>query len=141
MGGSESCWYMSKSPEIIIIVPPGSRLKVECRIYKTRSDMLVATKKFTRNLYPNVGKDTMAYCEPTLRLLPNKQHLAVIFFNENDWTIGIVAHEMDHAANALMWRRGMRSIPCNLDMATEEEETHAEIMGELVDAFFKKRKL
>lgn len=121
----------------VFILPPRSRLKVECRIYEDRKSMLKDARIFTRGLYSNLGKDTVAYCEPTLKLIP-AGYLCVIFLNRADWSYGTIAHEMDHAANALMWRRGMRQIPCNLDMATPEEEQHADIMGELLDAFLAK---
>lgn len=130
-----------KHPQIITIYPRGSRLKVECRIFDTRRAMLVEAKKFTQDLYPNLGKDTMAYCEPTLKLMPSKSYLAVVFFNRNDWSHGIIAHEFDHCANALMYRCGVRQIPCSLDMATDLEEEHCYIMESLVDAFHKKYKL
>jgi len=123
---------------IITVRPSMSRLKVECRIYPTRKDMLAATRKFIHKRYNNVGKTTAAYCEGTKDLLPSKQHLAVVFFNKNDLTHGIIAHEFDHVANCLMYRWGYRTLPVSIDEATEIEEKHCYIVQDLVDAFHKR---
>lgn len=116
---------------------PRSKLKVECRIYQARVIMFKYAKKLIGNTYPNLTKNTVAYAEGTIRLIP-KGHLAVVFFNRNGLSYGTIAHEMDHVANCLLARRGVKTIECSLDMATDGEEQHADILEELVDSFHKK---
>jgi len=115
----------------------GTALLTECRVYENRTQMRLAAKKFVRGMYSNVTRDTMAYCEGTPSLLP-KNRLAVIFLNRRDMTLGMVAHELDHAANCLMARRGMRLLPISIDEATPEEEMHCSILEDLLNAFHSK---
>lgn len=124
-------------PITLLLSVEGSRLRTECRIYENRKQMLKAARAHTRGEYPNLGKDTMAYCEGTLHLTPSNR-FAVVFLNRKDISLGIVAHELDHAANCLMYRRGVRSIPCSIDMASDVEEQHCYLLGELLDGFHKK---
>lgn len=116
--------------------PPGTKLKVECRVYPTSQAMVAAARKFIGGRYMNVTRNTAAYCEGTVDLIPEGR-LAVIFFCQKFLSYGTIAHEFYHAANCLMARRGHDSVPCSLDEATDLEESVAYIMGDMVDIFVK----
>jgi hypothetical protein len=121
----------------VTIKPQGTRLKVECRIYPTKKDMHAAAHKFSGSIYSNIGRKTEAYCECTPSLLP-RGFFAVVFFYEKGMTNGILAHEMDHAAQGLLYRRGHRQLPISIDTATPLEEEHCYILQDLVDDFMRK---
>ena len=123
-------------PQTFTFTAPGSRLKVECLIYQTGAAMVRQARKLSGD-NPNINKSTGAYTETDLELIP-KGHLAIIFFNRKDWTYGILAHEMSHAANGFLSRKHIDWIRCTTKIATTGEERHADIMGNLVDAFLKK---
>lgn len=110
----------------------GTKLKVECRVYKSQRAMLVAA----RQLGVGIGNDTAAVCEGSPSIVP-KGKFAIIFFCKPHITKGVVAHEMDHAAFCLLSRRKKKTVDFIIDGATDAEETHATIVGDLVDAFHK----
>lgn len=98
--------------------------------------MFMAVQALCGNTYPNVTPDILAYAEGTPGLIP-KRLLAIVFFCETHLTEGIVAHEMLHVATYQMYRNGSRKLELHEDVASSDEEKHADILEDLVDNFYK----
>lgn len=118
-----------KHPAIVgLIRAPGSKLKVQCRIYPTREDML---RGIRRDVVGGIANSTLACTvHATKSTVMDDAIAAIVFFSRRDVDRGTVAHEMVHAAaNIIERRRGKLN---------DNEEPLALLAGELVNAFYKK---
>lgn len=125
---------MSMLPIKGTIRTPGSRLKVECRIYTTQREMLRAIRK---DVVGGIANSTMACTVHQTKSTINDDSIAaVLFFSRTHLDPGTVAHEMVHAACNIIERRhkGGRG----LTKAALLEEEQATLTGELVNAFRKR---
>jgi len=113
---------------------PGTKLKVECRIYPSQREMLRAIRK---DRIGGIANDTMAYCATQRARMPAGK-AAIIYFSKTHLTRGIVAHEMIHATLAILARQKVRSVPCTTEDAPDVEERLAGLAGDLVDEFYKR---
>jgi hypothetical protein len=112
----------------------GSRMKVVCRLYETQRAMLEGVRRFE---IAGIANDTLAYCATQRSLMPPGT-AAIVYFCRPHLSRGTIAHELDHAAFAIMARRRTRAIPCTTEQAPREEEAHAYLLGDLIDAFHKR---
>ena len=113
------------------ISPPGSRLKVQCRIYPTQKEMLRGVRK---DVVGGIANSTMACCvHQTKSTVEHDNLAAVVFFSKTHLDADTIAHEMVHAAHNIVQRR--RRNTENQDMHEEELAT---VTGELVGAFNRK---
>lgn len=124
---------MKPAPQVILLGMRGTSLKVECRVYQSQREMLVAARSFG----PGVGNDTAALCEGDPALMP-RGRVAIVFFCRTHLTKGVVAHEMTHASLCLMARRGKKRLDIHVSENSDAEEGHADTVGNLVDEFHKK---
>lgn len=126
------------SPVIHVIYPPSSRMKIECRVYATQRDMLVAIRKDgAKGSMSGVANNTMAYCCTYKDLIP-AGHAAIIYFSKPHLTRGNVAHEMTHAGFSVLARRKIKSVECTTESAGKNEEALCYLVGDLVDRFYKR---
>lgn len=117
---------------------PGSKLKVSVRLFSSRQAMLGSIRRaYSRKKENGCGNTTMAHCATSRRILP-KGFAAIVYLNRNDLSIGVAAHEFTHAAFAILSRRRIKSIHCNIEEAADNEETFCDVVEKLTDQFYKR---
>lgn len=122
-----------------ILSVSGARLKAEVRIYPTHRGMLSAIRKdYAKGKMSGVANDTVGYCSTYEDILPHTR-FAIVYLCEKHLTPGIVAHELLHAALALMARRRRPAVACSAKDAAPGEEELCDIVEQLVDGLRKKR--
>ncbi len=113
-------------------------MTVEARVYSTHKGMMAGIRgDHAKGGQSGAGNDTKALTCTDTRLIKVGRG-AVIYFNRKHLSHGIIAHEMDHAAFGMMARRKVKQIKCDAEGAAEHEETHAYLVQDLVEGFYKK---
>ena len=124
-----------KYQKIILDVAAEVPNLVEVRLFNIPTEMLSAVKRFTKGRYPNID-NAAAYCEATPDLMPDRKSLSVVFFNREEWTEGMIAHEFLHVANAALRHfHDMRQISLSgaLTMGTPSEEKQCDYLEAILD--------
>lgn len=115
-------------PLTIEITASSSKLKVQCRIFSTKREMLRGIRK---DVIGGIENSTMACCVHATKSTIDRNDLAaIIFFSKTHLDRGTVSHEFVHAAHNIQERRKGRK---------DREEDLATLTGELVNAFYKKQ--
>ena len=126
-----------RRPNLSTLSVGKSRLKIGVMVLPTQKDMLVTIRRDNaRGREPGVANNTIAYCNTSKSVIG--RHAAVVYFCKPHLSVGVVAHEMTHAAFAVLARRKVKSIECSTEEPAEHEEELCYLVQDLTDQFYKR---